>query len=225
VKANDSEVAALRGHGAATVFEASGGRASWVRGLRAVWSPVALAGPAYPVAADPADNLALHRALAVCPVSVVLVAATQASVETAIWGELLTVAAIARGVLGLVTDGAVRDVASIRRLGFPVFAAQTTPVGSAKLTPGQLAVPVDLAGVKVVPDDWVVADEDGVVVVAAGELKEILAAADDRRRTEADLVHRIRGGELTIDLLGLRERATDEGGVLGGNGVDTADGE
>jgi 4-hydroxy-4-methyl-2-oxoglutarate aldolase len=224
VKADDSVAAALREHGAATVFEASGGSASWVRGLRAVWSPVALAGPAYPVATHPADNLALHRALAVCPVGVVLVAATQASVETAIWGEVLTVAAIARGVLGLVTDGAVRDVGSIRRLGFPVFAAQTTPVGSAKRIPGQLAVPVELAGVKVVPDDWVIADEDGVVVVPAGELKETLAAANDRRQTEADLVQRIRSGELTIDLLGLRERETDEGGVSDGNGADAADG-
>jgi 4-hydroxy-4-methyl-2-oxoglutarate aldolase len=159
----------------------------------------------------------------VCPVGVVLVAATQASIETAIWGEVLTVAAIARGVLGLVTDGAVRDVGSIRRLGFPVFAVKTTPVGSAKRTPGQLAVPVELAGVKVVPGDWVIADEDGVVVVPAGGLQETLATANDRTRTEADLIKRIRGGELTIDLLGLRGRGTDEGGDSRGDGAE-ADG-
>jgi len=116
------------------------------------------------------------------------------------------VAAIERGVHGLVTDGAVRDVRRIRDLGFPVFAAQTTPAGPTKQTPGELAVPVTLAGVEVQPGDWIVADDDGVVVLASSALERTLREAHDRSARETGLMERIRAGELTVDLLGLRER-------------------
>jgi len=201
-----TEAERLRRYGAATVLEAGGDEVGWLRGLHPVWSPAELAGPAFTVAALPTDNLPLHRALAECPPGVVLVAATGATVETAIWGEVLTVAAIERGVHGLVTDGGVRDVRRIRDLGFPVFAAQTTPAGPTKQTPGELAVPVTLAGVEVQPGDWIVADDDGVVVLASSALERTLREAHDRSARETGLMERIRAGELTVDLLGLRER-------------------
>lgn len=199
---------ALREHGAATVLEAARGRVAWLRGVAALWSPVALAGPAYTIAAPPGDNLAFHRALGECPPAVVLAAATGNATDAAVWGEVLTVAALERGLLGLVTDGAVRDARRIRELGFPVFAAGTTPAGAAKEEPGELGVRVRLGGVEVAPGDWLVGDEDGVVVVPADVLEETLDSASKRSRAEDELIERLRRGELTVDLLGLRERST-----------------
>jgi 4-hydroxy-4-methyl-2-oxoglutarate aldolase len=205
-----TQASALREFGSSTALEASQGRAAWVRGARALWSPVGLAGPAFTIEAPPGDNLAFHRALADCPPDVVLAAATGGATEAAVWGEVLTVAAVERGVLGLVTDGAVRDCRRIRELGFPVFAAGTSPVGAAKGHPGELGTRVRLGGADIAPGDWLVADEDGVVVVPAEALEETLGAATERRRVEDGWIERLRSGELTVDLLGLRGRSTTE---------------
>src|SRR5262249_53928691 len=99
--------------GAATMLEASGGKGSWLGGLRAISAPAALAGPAFTVSAPPRDNLALHRAIAACPSGAVLVVSTGGTTDTAVFGDVLAVAAQERGVAGVVTDGAVRDVGSL----------------------------------------------------------------------------------------------------------------
>jgi 4-hydroxy-4-methyl-2-oxoglutarate aldolase len=198
-----SQAEALREHGAATALEASHGRAAWVRDVRPLWPALTLAGPAFTIAAPPGDNLAFHRALAECPPGVILAGATGATTVAAVWGQVLTVAALERGVLGLVTDGAVRDCQLIRQLGFPVFAAGTTPVGAMKDQPGELAVHVELGGAHVAPGDWLVCDDDGVVVVPIDRLKETLARAAERRQVEDEWIERVRAGERTIDVLGL----------------------
>jgi 4-hydroxy-4-methyl-2-oxoglutarate aldolase len=167
-----------------------------------LWSPLTLAGPAFTIAAPPGDNLAFHRALAECPPGVILAAATGATTTAAVWGQVLTVAALERGVLGLVTDGAVRDSRLIRQLGFPVFAAGTTPVGAVKDQPGELEVHVELGGTHVAPGDWLVCDDDGVVVVPIDTLEETLVRATERRRVEDKWIERVRSGERTIDVLG-----------------------
>jgi 4-hydroxy-4-methyl-2-oxoglutarate aldolase len=191
-------------YGSATIFEAAAGRAHWLRGLRPAWTGAELAGPAVTVSAPPGDNLALHRAVPECPPGSVLAAATGGTTDTAVWGEVLTVAALARGVAGLVTDGAVRDVARIRELGFPVFCAGTTPVGPGKAAQGELGSRIRLGGTDVAPGDWLVADDDGAVTVEADAVETTLAAAAERTRREAQLLERIRAGDLTLDLLGLR---------------------
>ncbi|MFW5834653.1 MAG: RraA family protein, partial [Pseudomonadota bacterium] len=107
------------------------------------------------------------------------------------WGELLSTAARARGAAGCVTDGLVRDVRQIRRMGFPVFAGGIGPLDSKGR--GMMMtrdVPVMCAGVEVHPGDLVVADVDGVVVVpralekAAIEAALAKADAEDRTREE-----------------------------------------
>lgn len=109
------------------------------------------------------------------------------------WGELLSTAARARGAAGCVTDGLVRDVRQIRRMGFPVFAGGIGPLDSKGR--GMMMtrdVPVMCAGVEVHPGDLVVADVDGVVVVpralekAAIEAALAKADAEDRTREELE---------------------------------------
>jgi 4-hydroxy-4-methyl-2-oxoglutarate aldolase len=163
-----------------------------------------VAGPVYIVEAPAGDNLAVHRALVDCAAGAVLLVATGAETRVAIFGEVLAVAAAYRGCAGLVTDGAVRDAERIRQLQFPVFCAGTTPAGPSKLLPGRIDVRVVVAEVAVSPGDWLVGDADGVIVLEADGLGEILAQAQVRVLRETALIERIRGGETTLELLGLK---------------------
>ena len=100
------------------------------------------------------------------------------------WGELLSTAARARGAAGCVTDGLVRDVARIRAMRFPVFHGGIGPLdtkGRAEMV--EKDAPVDIAGVRVSPGDWVMGDVDGVVFIpAAGRCGVPCRARQDRGR-------------------------------------------
>ena len=89
--------------------------------------------------------------------------------ELGYWGEVLTTAAEARGLAGLVIDGCVRDVAALEAHHFPVFATGIALSGATKTRPGAVGAPAPVGGVEVAPGDWVVGDADGVTVIGAGE--------------------------------------------------------
>lgn len=115
----------------------------------------------------------------------VAVVGTQKSSRNAPWGELLSTAAKARGARGAIIDGLIRDVKKIEELGFPVFAAGMKPVDS--MGRGIVTAhnqPVECGDVIVNPGDFIFADFDGVVVVPAAILKEVLDLASDKVRRE-----------------------------------------
>jgi 4-hydroxy-4-methyl-2-oxoglutarate aldolase len=108
----------------------------------------------------------------------VAVISTGGSVQNAPWGELLSTAAVARGAHGAVVDGLVRDVKKIKKLGFPVFATGIKPVDSkGRGLVVNYNIPVTCGGVSVFPGDLVVGDYDGVVVVPAALMPEVLDRA------------------------------------------------
>ena len=94
----------------------------------------------------------------------------------AFWGENASLAARARGAVGVVLGAPCRDVAAHPRLGFPVFATGATPRGGVFGERGDVQVPVAVGGLVVQPGDAVVGDENGVVVVPAGRIGDVLAA-------------------------------------------------
>ena len=189
----------------ATLHETLGKRHTLWPSIRPLWRPLSLCGPAFTVQARPGDNLATHRALAVAPAGSVLVVSHEGDNECGGWGEIASVAALVRGLRGLVTDGAVRDTESCQRLGFPIFSQGVSIKGTTKAYPGAVNVPIVCAGALVRPGDYVVADEDGVVVVPREEAEDVLRRARERDQREAEIMERLRAGELTVDLLGLRE--------------------
>jgi regulator of RNase E activity RraA len=102
----------------------------------------------------------------------VLVATTEGDRSSALWGELLSTAARARGAVGAVVDGLTRDAARIVEMGFPVFAAGFSPLDSkGRLDAVGYGQPIRVGDCTVRPGDWVVGDMDGVVIVPA-ELTE-----------------------------------------------------
>ncbi len=193
--------AALLRLGAATLGE-SGGLVT-DRRLRPVWSGAAVAGPAYPVGCTPGDNLAVHVAITTAVRGSVLVVNVGAVADRGYWGEVLTTAAEAAGLIGLVIDGGVRDVAALQAHRFPVFSSAIALAGASKAKPGTAGVPVRVGGVDVAQGDWVVGDVDGVTVVPADRLADVREAGEARASKEAGLFDALRAGRTTLDLLGL----------------------
>ena len=148
-------VAELLALGAATVGE-SGGRAMRAR-VRAVWKGARLAAPAFPVRCTPGDNLAIHVAVARAPAGSALAVDVGDEHELGYWGEVLTTAAEARGIAGLVIDGGVRDTEALEAHGFPVFATTVALRGASKSRPGTVGTPVQVGGEHVAGGDWLVA--------------------------------------------------------------------
>jgi 4-hydroxy-4-methyl-2-oxoglutarate aldolase len=202
-------VARLLALGSATLGE-SGGLAMHQR-MSAVWPGAAVAAPAFPVRCSPADNLAVHAAVVRAPAGSVLVVDVGDVPDRGYWGEVLTTAAEARGLAGLVIDGGVRDTAALEAHRFPVFSAMVALRGATKDQPGSTGSPVTVGGVPVAAGDWVVGDGDGVVVVPAGRLEEVLAAGQARADKEARFFEELRAGRTTVDLLGLDVSPVAEG--------------
>jgi 4-hydroxy-4-methyl-2-oxoglutarate aldolase len=195
------QLASLSRTGAATVGE-SGGRAMRSR-IRPMWPGAAVVGEAVPARCAPGDNLAIHVGAATAPAGSVLVVEITGDPELGHWGEVLTTQAQARGIAGLVIDGGVRDVSALERLGFPVFATMLALRGAAKVADGSVGDSVTVGDVLVESGDVVVADADGVTIVPGADLDAVIAAAEAREAKEQAMFESLRGGAVTLDLLGL----------------------
>jgi 4-hydroxy-4-methyl-2-oxoglutarate aldolase len=196
-----ARVAELFALGAATLGE-SGGRAMRAR-ISAVWRGARLAAPAFPVRCTPGDNLAIHVAVASAPPGTALAVDVGDEDEFGYWGEVLTTSAQARGVAGLVIDGGVRDSTALEAHGFPVFSTTVALRGASKNRPGRVGAPVEVGGVSVAAGDWLVGDADGVAVVSAAEIDDVLRAGRARADKEEAMFSALRQGATTLELLGL----------------------
>lgn len=201
----DPEVVAELGRlGVATAHECMGRRGLLGSHLRPVYPGVAIAGRAVTVLTQAGDNLMLHAAAEQCQAGDVLVVATVSPSCDGMFGELLATVVRARGVVGLVIDAGVRDVAELTRMGFPVWSRAISAQGTVKATAGSVNVPVVLGGQLVRPGDVVVADDDGVLVVPREQAKEVAAAAFRRNQEEAEKRRLFEAGTLSLDLYDLR---------------------
>lgn len=201
-----TDAAALTGLaalGVSTVHEADGRRGALAPRIRPIQDGAAIAGPAVTVSCHPGDNLMIHAAVETCQAGDVLVVTTTSPSTDGMIGELLATSLRAHGVIGVVIDAGVRDVAALRAMGFPVWARAISPQGTVKASPGSVNVPVVCAGILVHPGDAVIADDD-VVVVPRERAVAVLAAGREREANEADKRRRLSAGELGVDMYGLR---------------------
>lgn len=196
-------LAQARKLGTSTLFEASGLATSAADiAVRPVWSGASVAGPAYPLECSPGDNLAIHIALEKAPRGSVLVIATRSFVA-GYWGEVLTVAAEAVGIAGLVIDGGVRDIAALTARRFPVFARGISMRGTIKASAPSVGQPISFTGTPVVAGDLVVADDDGVLVIPAGHAGYTLTQGQIRANKEAGFMEALTQGKSTLELMNL----------------------
>lgn len=178
------------------------GANAFAPGLRPLWACDRLVGRALTAECPAGENLMLHRAVAQAQAGDVIVTSCGGAVH-GYWGEVLSVAALARGVAGLVIDGSVRDVEAIRELGFRVFAAGTALPGTGKSVAGSVGQPIEVRGARILTGDTVVADESGIVAIGSDALARVHGGARARVEKERGIIESLREGRTTIELLGL----------------------
>lgn len=154
-------------------------------GIRQMFPSRKFAGPAVTVKVRSGDNFMLHKAISLVQPGDVLVVETQGCNAYAVCGDLMVSCMDKLGVAGLVVDGTVRDIETLREIGMPVFARGTVCGAGDKEGPGEVNFPIACGGVVVNPGDLVMGDENGVVVVPKDDIEEAIAGADKKLAAEA----------------------------------------
>ena len=172
-------------------------RTGELKGLKAVWmgepGELKFAGPAVTVRTYDGDWSAPVQAIDHAkPGDVIVIDACQGN--TAVWGELATNSCRSQGVVGVVIDGAVRDIDDIRKLKFPLFARHFTPSAGEPKGFGEINVPIEVCNRKIDPGDWIIGDESGIVVVPKNMAMEMANRAIDVLEKENRIREEIQRG-------------------------------
>lgn len=194
----------LAATGVATVHEAYA-RTGLMYGISPVTGGVVVGGSAITCLNFAGDNLMLHAALDLAQPGDVLVVAVTAPSCHGMFGELLATSCAARGVAGVILDAGARDVTALREMRFPVWSRAISASGTVKSQPGWVNIPVCCGGQVVFPGDVVIADDDGVVVVARADAEAVLEKAAARHDREDQSRLRLASGRSTLDSGGRRE--------------------
>ena len=199
-RSSEDVAAALARLGSATIGESGGLAAD--RRLRPAWSGAAVAAPAYPVGCTPGDNLAVHVAVTTAPRGSVLVVDVGQVADRGYWGEVLTTAAEAAGLAGLVLDGGVRDVAALEAHGFPVFSATIALTGATKDKPGTVGAPSGWGASRwhSVTGSWRTSTASPSCRASA---RGSAGGGRGRESKEAGFFEALKSGSTTVELLGL----------------------
>ncbi len=190
--------------GVATVYEAAGQAGLVDVPLTQIVPGSRAAGPARTVLCGQDDNLMVHAVMAQVQRGEILVITMPEPAAVALVGELLATQAAVRGVAGILVDGSVRDVETLREMGLPIWSRFVRVRGATKTIVGSLNQPITVGGATIRPGNIVVLDEDGAVVVAADRAAEVLQASLARRDKEAATRKQLDEGALSYDLHGLR---------------------
>jgi RraA family protein len=190
----------------AILSDALGRLGTMAAAIKPVIPGMTVTGIAHTVRCYPGDYLTLLKALAEAREGEVLVVDGGGVPEAALLGKLMAIEARRKGIQGFVVDGAVRDLQGLDQVGVPVFARAVTPrVGTAEHVQ-ETQVPIICGGAPVQPGDVVHGDEDGIVVIPAKRMREVVLRAQEITRHEAQVVQKLKHGQPLAELMKLFDR-------------------
>lgn len=202
---NIDELARFGELGVATVYEASGREGMINVPLIQLIPGSRVAGPARTVLCGQDDNLMVHASIEHIQPGEFLVLTMPEPRPVALIGELLATQVQVRGAAGILVDAAVRDVTELVELGLPIWTHFIRVRGATKTKVGELNTTVSVGGTQISPADILVMDADGGVCVKRERANEVLKASEARLEREEGLRNKLKAGEMSYDLHGLRE--------------------
>lgn len=174
--------------------------------IRPIDRRMSFCGRALTVVCPAGDNLTIHKAVHVAEPGDVLLINCGGYKNAGVFGEMLAISCLARGIAAVVIDGGCRDINQIIDMNFPLYARAVCANGTTKEASGAINVPTVIGGVLVNPGDVVVGDGDGVVVVPLEKAGEVLAKALAKKEREDKLRPLLEAGQTTAELLGLMDK-------------------
>jgi regulator of RNase E activity RraA len=207
---DDKLIKALTGVATATITTVllkKGLRNVWLRGTKPLRpGQERRAGPAFTLRFVPArEDLATPKswsspvstraAIEAMPSGSIAVVDAMGITDAGIFGDILCARMKIRGVAGLVTDGVVRDIAGVLGTGLPVWCrGAAAPPSVAGLTFVNWQEPIGCGGVAVFPEDMIVVDDDGAVVIPQALVNEVVEAAVEQEKFEAWIIGEVQAG-------------------------------
>ena len=196
----------LRGFSVSRISDALGPLHPVESRIRPVDPMFRICGSARTALCEPDDNLAVLYALAEAQKGEVLVISCSPRDNSAVWGELSSLAALSKGLAGTIVDGAVRDVSEFAAIGYPVFSRCNNARRARKDRHGEQNVPVRCGSIVIRPGDVVVADIDGILAIPASEVEGVLRKVTEVSSRESDIKEQISRGVGILKILGVEGR-------------------
>lgn len=202
-KDQQRSIAELRKFTVCQLADALGASHSVETSILPIDSRFRICGPALTVECALGDNLTVHHALHLAQPGDVLIVGGSPNSDGALWGELMSISAQAKGLAGTIIDGAVRDPVEIRELGYAVFCRRFNPRRALKETYGKINIPIRIGALSISPGDLVLADANGIASIPSDRVQEAVALASEIARKENQVKDEIRSGRTIFDIFNL----------------------
>jgi len=189
----------------ASVSDVMDGKGVMYSTIKSKGSVGKILGRAFTASSPPGDMLTCYWALHEAPKGSVLVIDGGGYTEAAIWGSLMTYEAKLKGLAGVVINGSVRDTTNIKILEFPIYAISSTPKDGTIRGLGELGTNINCGGASVKPWDYVLGDEDGVVVIPADLIDKVIEKAYESTEMEERIIKELKKDNSLYDLFGLKD--------------------